>query len=109
METVIAKHIEIKPGVCGGKPCIAGHRIRVQDIVLLHERQGMSPEDIVAFYSQLSLADVHAALAFYFDNRDLIRKQITEGENLASELQSRTPSKVTEKLQDGNPDDSFPS
>ena len=30
----IKPHIEITPGVCGGKPRIAGHRIRVQDIVV---------------------------------------------------------------------------
>jgi uncharacterized protein (DUF433 family) len=31
---VIKEHIEVTPGVCGGKPHIAGHRIRVQDIVI---------------------------------------------------------------------------
>jgi uncharacterized protein (DUF433 family) len=35
------------PGVCGGKACIAGHRIRVMDVVVLHERRGLSPEEIV--------------------------------------------------------------
>ncbi len=30
------------PGVCGGKACIAGHRIRVMDIVIWHEHMGMS-------------------------------------------------------------------
>ncbi|MEO0014001.1 MAG: hypothetical protein RLZZ535_2390 [Cyanobacteriota bacterium] len=32
--SIILEHIEITPGVCGGKPRIAGHRIRVQDIVI---------------------------------------------------------------------------
>ncbi|WP_333364954.1 DUF433 domain-containing protein [Microcoleus sp. herbarium14] len=35
---VIKEHIEITPGICGGKPRIAGHRIRVQDIVVWHEQ-----------------------------------------------------------------------
>ncbi len=35
--SVIAEHIEITPGVCGGKPRITGHRIRVEDIVVWHE------------------------------------------------------------------------
>ena len=58
------QRIERTPGVCGGKPRIAGHRIRVQDIAAWHEFQGMSPDQIVAGYPQLSLADVHAALAY---------------------------------------------
>jgi uncharacterized protein (DUF433 family) len=33
-------HIEITPGVCGGKPRIEGTRIRVQDIYVWHEAQG---------------------------------------------------------------------
>lgn len=31
------KHISKTPGVCGGRACIAGHRIRVMDIVAMHE------------------------------------------------------------------------
>lgn len=31
MVKVISEHIEITPGVCGGKPRIAGHRIQVED------------------------------------------------------------------------------
>jgi hypothetical protein len=44
MENAIAQHITKTPGVCGGRACIAGHRIRVQDIVVLHEMHGMSPK-----------------------------------------------------------------
>jgi uncharacterized protein (DUF433 family) len=59
--STIASHIEITPGTCGGKPRIAGHRIRVQDIVLWTE-EGRSADEIVAEFPQLSLADVYAAL-----------------------------------------------
>ena len=44
---VSTEHIEITPGVCGGKPRIAGHRIRVQDIYVWHELQGQTAEEIV--------------------------------------------------------------
>jgi uncharacterized protein (DUF433 family) len=70
-------HIEITPGTCGGKPRIAGTRIRVQDVLLLTE-QGLTPYDLVERYPHLTLADVHAALAFYFDNADAINRQIAE-------------------------------
>lgn len=58
-------HIEIAPEVCGGRPRIAGRRITVQNVVLWHERMGKSVDEIVTEYD-LSLADVHSALAFYF-------------------------------------------
>src|SRR5919206_160410 len=66
---VSKEHITKTPGVCGGKACIAGHRIRVMDIVVWHEQRGMSPEEIVYAFPGITLADVHAAFAYYFDNR----------------------------------------
>ncbi len=38
----------------------------------------MLPDEIVASFPQLTPADVHAALAFYFDNREEIEQQIRE-------------------------------
>lgn len=68
-------HIESTPGTCGGKARIAGTRIRVQDIVFWTE-EGRSPDEIVAAFPHLTLADVYAALAYYHDNRGLIDQQI---------------------------------
>lgn len=81
------QHIESVPGRCGGKPCIVGHRIRVQDIVLWTE-QGMSPDDIANAYQQLTLADVHAALAYYFDNIEAINRDIQQDEELLTRTRS---------------------
>jgi uncharacterized protein (DUF433 family) len=58
---------------------IVGHRIRVADIAGRHERRGDSPSEIVSLFPGLPLADVHAALAYYFDNRadvDLSRQGV---------------------------------
>ena len=66
MEPVITMHIESKPEVLGGKPCIAGTRIRVWDIYVLHELQGKSPDEAIAAFPEISLIDVHAALAYYW-------------------------------------------
>ena len=73
-------HIDITPGTCGGKPRIAGTRIRVSQIVLLTE-QGQSPDEIVAAYPHVSLAGVYAALAFYHDNREAIDQEIHEADD----------------------------
>ena len=51
---MMANHIEVTPGVCGGKPQIAGTRIRVQDIYVWHETQGQSVDEIVSHFPQLT-------------------------------------------------------
>ncbi len=81
------QHIEVTPGVCGGQPRIAGHRIRVQDIVLWTE-QGQTPDDIVASFPQLSLADVHAALAYYYDHQREIDVQIQQDDELIARMKA---------------------
>lgn len=55
--------ITIEPGKRGGKPCIRGLRIAVQD-VLGWLAAGMSVEDIVADYPELAKDDVMACLAY---------------------------------------------
>lgn len=91
------EHIEITPDIAGGKPRVAGHRITVQNIVVWHERMGESPDEIAAEYD-LSLADVYAALAYYFDHRIEIDKSIREGEAFAEGLRRSTPSRRARKL-----------
>lgn len=95
--TVLDKHIEATPGVCGGKPRIAGHRITVHNVAIWHERMGMSVEEIAAEYD-LSLGDVYAALTYYHDHREEIDRQIEEGASFAEELRRKTPSVLAEKL-----------
>ncbi len=98
------EHIEATPGVAGGKPRIAGRRITVQDVVIWHERMGRSADEISAEYD-LSLADVYAALAYYFDHRAEIDESIREGEAFAEALRERTPSKLKGKLAARRPRD----
>ncbi|MEM9540241.1 MAG: DUF433 domain-containing protein [Cyanobacteria bacterium P01_E01_bin.42] len=98
MTAVIAKHINIDPEICGGKPCIVGHRIRVQDIVIWHEQMGLSPDEIVSRHPTITLADVYAALAYYHDNFLEIRQHIQASEHFVRELQAQIPSKVQQKL-----------
>jgi uncharacterized protein (DUF433 family) len=74
------------PGVCGGKARIDGHRIRVQDVVVWHEEQGQSPEEIVTHFPQLTLAKVHAALGYYREHHDEIRWEIQETEAFVAKM-----------------------
>src|SRR5262245_10059245 len=98
----IEHHIESTPGVAGGKPRIAGHRITVHDIVIWHERLGRSRDEIASEYD-LSLADIHAALTYYFDHRAQIDREIADGEEFAAALRNAAPSKVTQKLRETMP------
>ncbi len=68
-------HIESTPGTLGGRPRIAGRRIRIQDIAVWHVRQGQAVESIASEY-RLTLAEVHAALAYYYDHKAEIDAQI---------------------------------
>jgi uncharacterized protein (DUF433 family) len=99
--TVITDRITKTPGICGGKACIAGHRVRVMDIVVGHEDLGLSADELVSAYPKLTLSDIHAALAYYFDNVDEIRNDIRRNDEIVSELLASFPSKLKMKLLDG--------
>ncbi len=95
---VIREHIVATPDTCGGKPRIAGSRIRVKDVAIMHERQGISPEEIVSEFPHLTLAGVYAALAYYHDHREEINAEITADLAWYEEQKARSPSLVREKL-----------
>lgn len=59
------------PGICGGRPRIAGSGVSVRRVVIWY-KLGLAPEDIADRIGHLSLAQVHAALAFYHANREEI-------------------------------------
>jgi uncharacterized protein (DUF433 family) len=92
-------HIVSTPDTCGGKPRVAGSRIQVKHLVIMHERQGMSPEDIVAEFPHLTLADVYAALAYYHDHREAINAEIAADRAWYEEQRANNPSPLQERLQ----------
>ncbi len=60
------------PGVLGGKPRIDGRRIGVHQIVSLVVDGDLEPEEMAVRYD-LELADIHRAIAYYYDNPEEIR------------------------------------
>ena len=85
MDIMTIPHIAISQDVAGGKPRIAGHRITVQHIVIWHERMGLSADEIASNHG-LSLAEIYAALAYYYDHRQEIDEAILADESTVSEL-----------------------
>jgi uncharacterized protein (DUF433 family) len=108
---VIAEYIGIRPGYCGGEPHILGHRVKVRHIAVWHEQGGMSPAAIVAAHPTLTLAQIHAALAYYYDHREEIQTAIAAEDKLVEEMKARSgPSPLQQKLGQRNAtDDSVPS
>ena len=100
------------PGVCGSRPRIDGHRITVEDIAIWHERMGISPDEIVSSHPSITLSDVHAALAYYYEHRERIDADIAAGEQFITEMKAKSPSLLQEKLRQRKPhgqDDSLSS
>ncbi|GAB4182677.1 MAG: DUF433 domain-containing protein [Coleofasciculaceae cyanobacterium] len=97
MEVTLNQHIEITPGVRSGKPLIAGTRITVADIATMYLRMGQSLEEIAGKY-QLSLAAVHAAMAFYYDHREEIDQRTADAQAFAEAERIKHPSLLQQKL-----------
>jgi uncharacterized protein (DUF433 family) len=81
--------IESRPDKCGGRPCIAGTRIRVQDVYVWHELQGQTADEIVDQFPEISLAQVHLALAYFWDHQQEIRKEMRVDEEYVARLRSQ--------------------
>ena len=90
----LVEHIVSTPGTCGGKPRIAGSLIRVQDIVVWHEVHGLSPDEIVSQFPSITLADVYAALTYYYDHRDDIRQDMRDTEAFVEVFKQYYPAKI---------------
>ncbi len=58
--------ITIESGKRGGKPCIRGMRITVSD-VLDYLASGMTEQDIISDFPELTREDIRACLAFAAD------------------------------------------
>jgi uncharacterized protein (DUF433 family) len=70
-------HIVKQTGVCGGKAYIEGTRIRVNNVVFLY-KDGATDAKIREAYPDLNEAQIHAALAYYYDNRAEIDAELAE-------------------------------
>ena len=88
----IGSLIDRDPAIRGGRPKVAGTGLTVSRIAGWY-KMGMSPEEIALEYPHLSLAQVHAALAYYHTNRDLIDADLAQEETAAAEWEGRLAGK----------------
>jgi uncharacterized protein (DUF433 family) len=88
----IGQLISRDPRIREGRPCIAGTGVSVRRIVEWY-KLGLTPEEIADEFGHLSLAQVHAALAYYHANYDEIESDLQaeeqEAERLIAEYRKR--------------------
>ena len=86
---MVHSYVELRKNRDGAdRAFIAGTRVRVQDISALSEIQGKTPDEIVAALPHLTLAQVYAALSYYFDHRADILREMREDGEFASQFQA---------------------
>jgi uncharacterized protein (DUF433 family) len=67
------------------RPYITGTKVSVQQIAVLTQ-EGLSPREIATEYPQISLAQVHAALTYYYTNQQTVNTILAEEEQLYRKL-----------------------
>lgn len=95
---VVYSHITKQPGVRGGKACIDDTRIAVVDVVAL-VKQGLVDQQIVERYPALNLAQVHAAISYYYDNRDELEADLAEDDDAEVEHERRKAEYLSRRAQ----------
>jgi uncharacterized protein (DUF433 family) len=59
----LLQRISMDPNICGGRPCVRGHRIWAS-LILDYLASGMSEEEVLGEYPQLVREDMQACLAY---------------------------------------------
>ena len=96
-EKALHPYITRREDTCGGKPIIVGTRMRVSQIAIEYEQMGMSPDEIVVAHPHLTLAQVHAALSYYYDHIREIHDDIRAGEEFVERLRKEYPTDPLEE------------
>ncbi len=84
MTTLAIEHIIATPGICGGKPRIAGKGVTVQHIAALYNLE-WTVDALVAEFD-LTPGQVHAALSYYFDHRSEMDQAIQDSQAFADQV-----------------------
>jgi uncharacterized protein (DUF433 family) len=98
VKTKVEGYIQRRPGVRRGAPVIAGTGIKVLDVAVRYEVMGLTAEEIVAVYPQLSLAQVHAALAYYYEHKAEIDKEWKASVRRVATIKKKQSSILEQKL-----------
>jgi uncharacterized protein (DUF433 family) len=88
--TVLAINLIVShPDIRGRRPIIAGTTLRVQDIAIAHLYKGYTLPEVVRQYPTVTFAQIHAALAYYYEHQDEVDRQIEADEQLIQEAKEK--------------------
>ncbi|NEO68594.1 DUF433 domain-containing protein [Moorena sp. SIO3H5] len=97
IQQISKEYIAIDPDYCSGKPRIAGTRMPVAAIAEMYLEMKESLAEIAQKY-ELSLAQVHGAMAYYYEHREEIDRHNIETDRRVEEIKRNSlPSKFQEK------------
>jgi uncharacterized protein (DUF433 family) len=98
MSTVATTHIELD---AEGRAWITGANTKVIEVVLDKLAYGWSPEEMCLQHPHLKLAQVHAALSYYYDHQDEldaeIAEQVREYEELRAQAENSPLRQITDR------------
>jgi uncharacterized protein (DUF433 family) len=72
-------------------PLIAGTTMKVVELVTAQQAHGWSPEELAFQFQYLTLGQIHSALAYYWDHRAEMDREIARRLALVDELQRQIP------------------
>ena len=109
MTVVPLEYIEVDDR---GVAKLIGSRSKVRQVVM-DVQNGMTPEQVHDAYPHLSMAQIHAALAYYYDHKEQVDAEIEEGRRLFEEFKAKNPKRMTREdwkalWQERCPDRPFP-
>src|SRR6266496_4931119 len=82
----IGSLIDRDPAIRAGRPKIAGTGVTVMRVAAWY-KMGLTPEEIATQYGHLSLAQVHAALAYYHANSEEIEADLAQEDAFAERIE----------------------
>ncbi len=94
-------YVTREPDICGGKPIIAGTRIRVAQIALEYDLMGWTADEIIQAHPHLTLPQIHDALSYYYENTAEIHDDMRAAEAFVEQLRQQHPVSVLEQKRGG--------
>jgi uncharacterized protein (DUF433 family) len=91
-------HIVKTPDTCSGLPRIEGTRITVNLVVREVVRCRWTPEEVLIAHPHLTMAQIYAALAYYFDHFEEVNASLKEGDELETKLRRQFPPRLSALL-----------
>ena len=77
-----------------GVAYVTGTRIKVRHIVAEKNAWGLTHEQIQEGHENLSLAQIHAALAYYYDHKSEIDAEIAESKREVEQMRAESPNPI---------------